>query len=831
MAQIGVKGIGSKFSIKLKKKIQMGIPEIIHQTWKTADIPSEMVDFQRTWTEHHPDWEYRLWTDDDNRQLIEKHYAWFLPIYDSYAENICRVDAARYFILHHCGGLYVDLDFECLRSLHQLLEGRSLVIGLEPALHAELPMVKSRSLNHLLCPSLIASEVAHPFWASVFQDLAAYRHEPDPLDATGPFLLTRTYDAYPVKDPITLVSAEKLYPVTKFDCRDGLLEHPEFRQAIAQTALAIHHWHGTWVNTATTNIQRPESLSLAMMQQGRIVTHSTLRYNLYQSLAVQESDRPLISCMMVTKNRLEQAKLAIQCFQHQTYPHTELIIVDDDRRDLLANYVKQLANPSIRHLRLAPEHKTLGELRNLALVNTSGTYVCQWDDDDLAHPLRLELQMAALQTQAADACFLQRWLMWWVDLRRIAISRTRVWEGSMLCRKDLLFHPNDANRPIYPDQRSGEDTSVVSQILQHGRVILLDQPHLYVYVIHQQNTFNETHFEQHWQQASTRYEGIHYEEMLEHLAQTMPLIEYQKLVGSSRISIAPSAAPSVISASTRATLPSPQSVSGRDLDPTNLPTILILTPVKNAVAFLPQYLENLRQITYPHAKISLGFLDSDSTDGTYDWLQQQQPALNQEFRNVHLFRQDFQFDRGDLPRWDNRIQFHRRSVLAKSRNILLHRSLQDEDWVLWLDVDVTDYPPDIIGQLLQTGKTIVVPNCVTATGGNTFDLNTFKFQPGAEDQDWTDYVVDGIVLPPKGMGRWYLEDLRDRSIVAVDGVGGTMLLIKADIHREGLIFPPFSYKLYIETEGLAMMAKDMGYTCWGLPQLEIIHAVSAEISR
>jgi mannosyltransferase OCH1-like enzyme len=72
MAQIGVKGIGSKFSIKLKKKIQMGIPEIIHQTWKTTDIPSEMVAFQRTWTEHHPDWEYRLWTISN----VPRVYRW-----------------------------------------------------------------------------------------------------------------------------------------------------------------------------------------------------------------------------------------------------------------------------------------------------------------------------------------------------------------------------------------------------------------------------------------------------------------------------------------------------------------------------------------------------------------------------------------------------------------------------------------------------------------------------------------------------------------------------------------------------------------------------------
>lgn len=50
-----------------------------------------------------------------------------------------------------------------------------------------------------------------------------------------------------------------------------------------------------------------------------------------------------------------------------------------------------------------------------------------------------------------------------------------------------------------------------------------------------------------------------------------------------------------------------------------------------------------------------------------------------------------------------------------------------------------------------------------------------------------------------------------------------MLLIRADAHREGSIFPAFPYRYLIETEDLAAMAKDMGYHCWGLPSLETWH--------
>jgi hypothetical protein len=116
-----------------------------------------------------------------------------------------------------------------------------------------------------------------------------------------------------------------------------------------------------------------------------------------------------------------------------------------------------------------------------------------------------------------------------------------------------------------------------------------------------------------------------------------------------------------------------------------------------------------------------------------------------------------------------------------------------------------------------------VPNCLVESSQTPFDMNTFKLKPGADKLDWTPYIMDGILQPPNGFGRTYLSDLRHSDLVEVDGVGGTMLLVRADLHREGLVFPTFPYKHLIETEGLAAMARDMGYQCWGLPNLEIYH--------
>lgn len=252
-----------------------------------------------------------------------------------------------------------------------------------------------------------------------------------------------------------------------------------------------------------------------------------------------------------------------------------------------------------------------------------------------------------------------------------------------------------------------------------------------------------------------------------------------------------------------------------------LPTtdkILILTPVKDAADCLDRYFQLIQQLTYPRHLLSLGFLESDSMDNTFGALNERLLALEREFKFAGVWKKDFGYR---IPaghrRWDREIQIERRTVLAKSRNYLLFRALTDQDWALWMDVDLIEYPPGIIERLLATGKEIIQPNCVLTYGGQSYDQNA-----------WRD------------KGQLHLHDLRhEGDVVKLHAVGGTMLLIKADIHRQGLIFPPFLYGGRnplvrsnhflsgcvgeIETEGLGMMAYDMGYECWGMPNLEIKH--------
>jgi hypothetical protein len=88
------------------------------------------------------------------------------------------------------------------------------------------------------------------------------------------------------------------------------------------------------------------------------------------------------------------------------------------------------------------------------------------------------------------------------------------------------------------------------------------------------------------------------------------------------------------------------------------------------------------------------------------------------------------------------------------------------------------------------------------------------------------------------MGDW--RDNKDIEI-PLDGVGGVSIVVKADVHREGLFavhqftplksnisiaginFPSYAFENQAETEGFAKMARRAGKEVFGLPNYVVWH--------
>ncbi|KEZ41843.1 hypothetical protein SAPIO_CDS6649 [Scedosporium apiospermum] len=102
------------------------VPRILHQifhNWRDPNddrLPEDWEEAHQTCVLLNPEWEHKLWTSRNSRKFIEEQYPWFLPTYDGYRYPIQRVDALKYFILRHYGGIYIDLDNGCAESLDPL---------------------------------------------------------------------------------------------------------------------------------------------------------------------------------------------------------------------------------------------------------------------------------------------------------------------------------------------------------------------------------------------------------------------------------------------------------------------------------------------------------------------------------------------------------------------------------------------------------------------------------------------------------------------------------------------------------------------------------------
>lgn len=166
----------------------MPIPRIIHQTWKTKEIPAEWLEYQNKVKSLHPGWEYRLWADEDNDEFVKKEFPQFYPVYKAFPKNIMRADVIRYLIMYKIGGLYLDLDYEMLKPFQYADKELVLPVSRD---------ISSRYKKRLLGNCFFASAPGHVFWKHVIDDL---QNKPPHVDnylevlyTTGPEFLSRVF--------------------------------------------------------------------------------------------------------------------------------------------------------------------------------------------------------------------------------------------------------------------------------------------------------------------------------------------------------------------------------------------------------------------------------------------------------------------------------------------------------------------------------------------------------------------------------------------------------------------------------------------------------------
>ena len=260
------------------------VPKIIFQTWKSrVEIPSNYRYWRKTFIKNNPDFQHLLWDDADNRQFIIDEFPWFLPVYQRYPAEIFRVDAVRPFFLLRYGGLYADMDTECLRPLTTMATSADVVLG---------QMGSDPSFEHSIPNAIMASKSFELFWALVIAmmiskadrlgSVAAMRQH-GPEVCTGPILLKEAYEFYQSEtevrvrakaEPVVRQLSESLrtrlhagkvallapdlwYPINWNNwfhqklrsqlLRERIVLEPDEARALFPNAFLVTYWSQSWV--------------------------------------------------------------------------------------------------------------------------------------------------------------------------------------------------------------------------------------------------------------------------------------------------------------------------------------------------------------------------------------------------------------------------------------------------------------------------------------------------------------------------------------------------------------------------------------------------------
>lgn len=182
-------------------------------------MPPHLAAYRRTWADLHPGWEHWLWDEGSlgwlqNRDLFDR------------AEEITphvgqfRSDLARYEILLHHGGAYVDCDMEARKPIDDLL-------------HCDV--FACRETDTFLNIAVIGSAPNHPLFADLVDGLPARVAACDgmgwrPNRITGPHYFTPAARRHGV----TELPQEAFYPYAYDELDRANEEFPD--------SYAVHHW-------------------------------------------------------------------------------------------------------------------------------------------------------------------------------------------------------------------------------------------------------------------------------------------------------------------------------------------------------------------------------------------------------------------------------------------------------------------------------------------------------------------------------------------------------------------------------------------------------------
>jgi len=200
------------------------IPHIIHQIWVGPNpIPEKSKKFIEKIKELHPNFEYRLWNNND---INKKNFKNIKYINDttSYAQ---KADIMRYEILYNYGGIYIDIDMEVLKNLEPLLTNELVVCN------------EDSNIDKYMSNAFIASTRYNINLKNTVDNIKNVDFTQEINIATGPTYFRKNIK---IGSSVIVLPTKYIYPIPygKKVTKESL------KSFDLSQSYAIHHWDKNW---------------------------------------------------------------------------------------------------------------------------------------------------------------------------------------------------------------------------------------------------------------------------------------------------------------------------------------------------------------------------------------------------------------------------------------------------------------------------------------------------------------------------------------------------------------------------------------------------------
>ena len=157
--------------------------------------------------------EYKCWTLPDAYEFTKQHYPFLTCIFDIETKyNIIKCDFFRYLLMYHFGGLYTDIDFLCIKPIHDFVQAIVSSALKNVDYRDETPCIvfteewhESMKLTQTIHNGFLYSQTSkHPFWIQLIMEIydqlivkqIKINYESDVYEISGPKKLCSFYTRY-----------------------------------------------------------------------------------------------------------------------------------------------------------------------------------------------------------------------------------------------------------------------------------------------------------------------------------------------------------------------------------------------------------------------------------------------------------------------------------------------------------------------------------------------------------------------------------------------------------------------------------------------------------